>query len=747
MDDISNCVNEYNQRVHNAGLPILWLLREDFMDPSSRIEFLQRTCEDREIIDLNEMYLTEQELVEKVKGTAAEGYKDVGRRLKEARATDIAALLFCMPPRVARFHLRKGERESEPLGGKPAGRWWDKMGKKKGVKWRTLRQNGPFLPPPYEALPKKVMLKFKGKPVKLSTVEAKPLYVSAEEAAVFFAKRLFADKRVNKPNRTSKDAVFQKNFYKDWATILKKGNDTEKKIASEITKLVKKKKLDFSSIDFSDIVQYLEQKETAKKEMSKEAKKEERKTKKLDKAARDSIFGWCQVDDVSYPVSYAVQIPGIFIGKSGQPKRGKIKKRVRSTDITLNLSPKKDSPKAYGPDGQESKWKDITTEKDSTWLAKYKNNITGEDIYIRINRNADPWVGDNDFEKFEKARKLGKIIAKIRSAYRKGYKGKDKLLAAAVFLLDKVAIRPGSEGNDGSGTTGLTTLLCENIKSIKAKSFVLDFTGKSSIPFRRKIDIDTVDKPVLEILRSACDGKKKKDQIWKSVTPSKLNAYLKSIGKNPDLTAKVFRTWTASTLLSQMLDDATIEAKDPIEVKKDAYFFANLAAAKALNHKTMTETAEAEAKIQGKIDERIEKYQKKFEAKEPTPKQKASHLAAIKKLEQQLKVKQENISLSTSRVNYMDPRITVAWAKKHGVPLESGVGGAPLMNKSMLTNAVWAMETPSTWGFNVNRKRSKRSRGEKRSNVKKTGCDNLNRTKCNDTDGCHWVTGDGCKKD
>ena len=495
------------------------------------------------------MYLTEQELVEKVKGTVAEGYEDVGRLLKEARATDLAALLTCMPSRVARFHLRKGERKPEPLEGKPAGRWWDKMGKKKGLKWKTLRQNGPFLPPPYEILPKKVRLKFKGKPVELSTVEHKPFYVSAEEAVVFFAKRLIADKRINKPNRTSNDAVFQKNFYKDWATILKKGNDTEKKIASEITTIAKNKKLDFDSIDFSDIVQYLEQKETARKEMSKEAKKEEREAKKLEKATRDSIFGWCQVDEVSYPVSYAVQIPGIFIGKSGQPKRGKIKKRVRSIDITLNLSPKTDSPKAYGPDGQESKWKDVITEKDSTWLAKYKNNITGEDIYIRINRNADPWVGDNDFEKFEKARKLGKIIAKIRKAYRKGYKGKDKLLAAAVFLLDKVAIRPGSEGNDGSGTTGLTTLLCENIKSIKAKSFVLDFTGKSSIPFRRKIDINTVDKPVLKILQDTCKDKKKKDQIWKSVTPSKLNTYLKSIG-GPDLTAKVFRTWTASTLLS-----------------------------------------------------------------------------------------------------------------------------------------------------------------------------------------------------
>ncbi len=746
MDDFKTCVNKYTSKfsARTSSIPILWVLRKAFFDPSQRISFLLENS------NFEEMYLNLKEFKKKVQGTAAEKAIDkpdakIQKDLEKAIALDVAALLSCLPNNIARFHLTSGKRDLESLEGKSAGRWWDRMGKKKSgkTKWKILRQNGPFLPPPYEALPKKVTLKFEGKPVKLSTKEDKPLYVSAEEAAVFFAKRLFADKRLGKPDRTSKDAVFQKNFYRDWATILKKGNADEKKIAAKITKLARAKNPDFSSIDFSGIVQHLEMKEAAKKEMDKEAKKAERVAKKLAKDARDSIFGWCQVDDVSYPVSYAIQIPGIFIGKSGQPKRGKIKKRVRSTDITLNLSPKKDSPKAYGPDGRESKWKDVVVEKDSTWLAKYKNNITEEDIYVRINRNADPWVGDNDFEKFEKARKLGKIISKIRSAYRKGYKGKDKLLAAAVFLLDKVAIRPGSEGDDGSGTTGLTTLLCGNIKDIKTKSFVLDFTGKSSIPFRRKIDIDTADKPVLEILRNACKGKKKKDQIWKSVTPSKLNAYLKTIGKNPDLTAKVFRTWTASTLLSEMLDEASIKATDPIEDKKEAYFDANLAAAAALNHKTMTDTAAAEEKLQKKIDEKEAAYAKKFVTKKPTPKQRASHLAALKKLKQQLKVKQENISLSTSRVNYMDPRITIAWAKKYEVPLESGIGGAPLMNKSVLTNAVWAMETPSTWSFELGAPVKLKS---KKTSKKSKGCGNIRKkADCKKNKACKWEK-QKCKK-
>ena len=194
-----------------------------------------------------------------------------------------------------------------------------------------------------------------------------------------------------------------------------------------------------------------------------------------------------------------------------------------------------------------------------------------------------------------------------------------------------------------------------------------------------------------------------------------------------------------------MLDDANITATDPIEDKKQAYFEANLAAAEALNHKTMTETADAEAKLQKKIDDKMSAYEEKFATKEPTSKQRASHTAALRKLKQQLKVKQENISLSTSRVNYMDPRITIAWAKKYEVPLESGVGGAPLMNKSMLTNAVWAMETPSVWDFRVASKRL--TRIDKRSVKTKKGDCKLTKVKCMETDGCHWVVGDGCKKD
>ena len=693
--NVVDCVDKYKKTYkHESNIPLNWIVKTEFKDPLSRIKFLKNKSND----EFTSMYLSVSEVMSNLPGWIKSQIKNPKKQILKAISLDIAALLSCTPKEVLRFHLKSGKIDREPLKGKTAGRWWDNIGKKKKGKnkWRSIRQNGPFLPPPYEPLPVGVKLKFNGKKVNLSLKEYEPLYVSAQEAALFFARRLAADNRLDKPDRTAKDVVFQKNFYNDWATVLKKGNAKEKEIAKYIAKEVKKAKPNFSKINFSDIVTHVEQTALAKKEMSSEEKKAEGIRKKEEKEARDEIYGWCLVDDVSYPVSYAVEIPGIFIGKSGQPKRGMIKKRHRTTDITLNLSPLKDAPKAFDTEGKESKWKNIVADKEATWLAKYTNNVTDGDSYIRLKRSADPWVSDNDFMKFEKARKLGKKIDKIRRAYRKDYKkAANKQLAAAVFLLDKVAIRPGSESKDDSGTTGLTTLTCENIKKIKKDSFELDFTGKSNIPFKRTIKVDAADKSVLKILKDSCKGKKDKDQIFPGVTATKLNAYLKQLdGKKSELTAKVFRTWTASQILSDMLAAINLKIEDDIGTKKQAYFDANLAAAEALNHKSMTDNS---AQIQ-RLKDTISRKENK-EAN--TAKQKAAKVAAIRKLKQRLKEKEENISLSTSRVNYMDPRITIAWAKKYEVPIETGSGGAPLMNKTMLENSVWAMETPSTWNFEL----------------------------------------------
>lgn len=46
--------------------------------------------------------------------------------------------------------------------------------------------------------------------------------------------------------------------------------------------------------------------------------------------------------------------------------------------------------------------------------------------------------------------------------------------------------------------------------------------------------------------------------------------------------------------------------------------------------------------------------------------------AKIEKMERDMKTKEDlkTVALGTSKINYLDPRITVAWCKRHEVPVE-----------------------------------------------------------------------------
>jgi len=67
----------------------------------------------------------------------------------------------------------------------------------------------------------------------------------------------------------------------------------------------------------------------------------------------------------------------------------------------------------------------------------------------------------------------------------------------------------------------------------------------------------------------------------------------------------------------------------------------------------------------------------------------------IKKLDGRKTEKDDlkTVSLTTSKINYLDPRITVAWAKKWEVPLEK------LFSKTIRQKFPWAMDVEPTFEF------------------------------------------------
>ena len=53
----------------------------------------------------------------------------------------------------------------------------------------------------------------------------------------------------------------------------------------------------------------------------------------------------------------------------------------------------------------------------------------------------------------------------------------------------------------------------------------------------------------------------------------------------------------------------------------------------------------------------------------------------------------KNVSLGTSKINYNDPRITVAWCKRHDVPIQKPFA------KTLMAKFTWAMSVEPSFRF------------------------------------------------
>lgn len=67
----------------------------------------------------------------------------------------------------------------------------------------------------------------------------------------------------------------------------------------------------------------------------------------------------------------------------------------------------------------------------------------------------------------------------------------------------------------------------------------------------------------------------------------------------------------------------------------------------------------------------------------------------IRKLEVDIRNRDENkeVALGTSKINYMDPRISVAWCKRCEVPIDK------IFAKTLRDKFNWAMAVPPEWKF------------------------------------------------
>ncbi|GMF32654.1 unnamed protein product [Phytophthora lilii] len=577
----------------------------------------------------------------------------------------------------------KGERLDMAI---KAFRWWNAEELPEGIQWRTLEHNGVMFPPPYK--PHHVPLIYEGKEIELTP--------SQEEIASFYAAIPKDGPQLGNP-KTAK--IFNKNFFTDFKKVLGKQHVVTR----------------FEGCDFSRIAAYLEKQREEKKNMTKEEKQPEKEKREMELFTNGFAFVDGHLEKVG---NFRIEPPGLFRGRGEHPKTGTLKERVMPEDVTVNVGISDRVPICNVPGHA---WKQVIHRDTVSWLAYWNENVMGGIKYVFFAASSS-FKGKSDLAKYEKARRLKKCIDKIRRDYTKGLRAKDmstKQRSTAMWVIDVLALRVGNEkGEDEADTVGCCSLRVEHMSfNDENCALTLSFLGKDSMPYNNTVELaqyGDVGKQVYENLKKFCAKKDKNEEVFHELSVTELNKHLSSL--MPGLSAKVFRTFNASFTLEKELPGPSGEELDPhgkmeVAPKVVLYNDANRKVAILCNHQRTapksfdTTLDKMNAQLdqlkdqlkdlknmqsliaKGKSDKvklKKEKAASDKKQEDPLAKKAQAHLfqrtpsadqvakkieswkKKIKVLSLRLQDKTDNkeVALGTSKLNYMDPRITVAWCKR-----------------------------------------------------------------------------------
>ncbi|WP_041775776.1 DNA topoisomerase IB [Blastococcus saxobsidens] len=204
-------------------------------------------------------------------------------------------------------------------------------------------------------------------------------------------------------------------------------------------------------------------------------------------------------------------------------------------------------------------WKDV-------WICPWPNGhiqATGVDAAGRRQyRYHDAWRARRDAEKHERVLEIAQQLPDVRdavvAALRTRGLNRERVLAAAVRLLDLGAFRVGSEQYvEENGTYGLATLERAHV-SVRGERTFYSYTAKGGI--EREVEI--TDRPTATVVRQLLErpagvgeellAYQTDDGEWHDVTSAEINSYLKEIS-GAEITAKDFRTWNATVMMAATL--------------------------------------------------------------------------------------------------------------------------------------------------------------------------------------------------
>jgi len=542
--------------------------------------------------------------------------------------------------------------------------WWDgKAPNIKGERWQELIHKGPYFPAllePYTSLGGK--LKYKGKLYKLTSEE--------ERIASFYAKRMISERSGGVTEELTKDNSFNNNFWTDFKTYLSKDN----------AKIFK----NFSDIGWENLISKINN----KKEY--EVTADEKRAKKTKNAKILKDYGYATIDgNVEKLKTYKVELASIFYGRGKHKSKGRIKRDVIPEDVTINIG--KNSPVPKPPPGH--KWGNVIHNKNVMWLARWHDSIARTIKYVYLSDEGH-FKGKSDLVKYEKARKLNKYIKQIRERYMVDASASDETrmeFGTALYLIETMGIRVGNEtGLANSETFGATTLLVGHIKTKAPNKIIFDFLGKDSIRFYKEIKVP---KEIYKNFIKLTKGRKPNDELFSKIDSKSLNSYIREFDSS--FSSKVFRTRLASSIMNDAIKKVNIPSGSNKQRTKQLFNEANKKVAEVLNHiKNISKNAElAVEKLKNKLKELKKEYKKlkkEKSAKVPNIKER------IKKMEENIKAKTNvmSVAMGTSLINYIDPRIVVAWSKKEDADLSA------IYTKTLMKKFRWAIDsTPKNWSY------------------------------------------------
>jgi DNA topoisomerase IB len=170
-------------------------------------------------------------------------------------------------------------------------------------------------------------------------------------------------------------------------------------------------------------------------------------------------------------------------------------------------------------------------------------------------RYHDQWREQRDRVKHDRIRELGAALPHVRAVIGRHLDGRgftrDRVLAAAVRLIDLGFFRPGGEEYaEENGTFGLATILKEHVTLTKGQ-LMFEYSAKGAKDREQAIAEERVCAVVRSLKRRREGGEKllvyRSGRRWHDVTAADINDYIREVSGG-EYTAKDFRTWHATVL-------------------------------------------------------------------------------------------------------------------------------------------------------------------------------------------------------